>query len=76
VFRASSQLTKCSKRKVAHPLLLLGAEGLIQGLPRIGEILKVGCSLTQGVGPSLQEFDRITVAQDFDRTFSTQFCCP
>jgi hypothetical protein len=29
MFRAGSQLTECSKRKVPHPLLLVGAEGLI-----------------------------------------------
>jgi hypothetical protein len=67
MFRGTSQITKCNKRKVTHPLLLVRREGLIQRPPCISELLKVGCSLRQGIGSSLQESDGITVAQDFGR---------
>jgi hypothetical protein len=38
---------------------------LIKWLLRIGELLEIGCSLSQGIGAPLQELDRITVAQGF-----------
>jgi hypothetical protein len=73
VFQIISQLTKYIDRKGSHPSFLLGTEGLIERLPRFGELLKIGCSLSQGFGAPLQKLDRITIAQDVDRTAVTQF---
>ena len=78
MFHVTSQLTKYKDRKGSHPPFLLGTEGLIERLPRISELLKIGCSLSQGLGVPLQKLDRITVPQDFDRTtlvLFTQPCC-
>src|SRR5262245_38219827 len=78
MFNVISQLTKYKARKSSHPPFLFGTEGLIERLPRIGELLKIGCSLSQGLGAPLQKLDRITVPQDLDRTtlmLFTQPCC-
>src|SRR6516165_10677591 len=73
VFRPISQITKRSDRKVAHPPLLIGGEGLIERLPRFGELLEVCCFLRQCISAFVQKFNRIAVAQDFYTTFATQF---
>jgi hypothetical protein len=39
VFHPMSQLMKCNDRKMAQSSLLVGGEGLIERLPRIGEFL-------------------------------------
>jgi len=78
LFHSISRFTKYNKRKGAHPPLLLGVESLIERLPRIGELLKIGRSLGQGIGASMHEVDRIAVAQGFDRTTFAQLtgpCC-
>ena len=42
LFRSVPHLTKYLDRKKGHALLLVGAEGLIERLPRISELLEVG----------------------------------
>ena len=73
LFDSISRFTKYNERKGGHSPLLLGVESLIERLPRIGELLKVGRSLGQGIGASMHKVDRIAVAQGFDRTTFTQF---
>src|SRR5215475_12712351 len=68
-----THITKYEDREGRHPLLLFGSECLIERLPRIGEPLKVGRSLSQGIGTSIQEGNRITIAHHFERTFVTSF---
>src|SRR6516164_4469905 len=78
LFDSISRFTKYNERKGGHSPLLLGVESLIERLPRIGELLKVGRSLGQGIGASTHEVDRIAVAQGFDRTTFAQLtgpCC-
>ena len=78
LFDSISRFTKYNERKGAHPPLLLGAESLVERLPRIGELLKVGRSLGHGIGASMHEVDGIAVAQGFDRTTFAQLtgpCC-
>jgi hypothetical protein len=48
-------------RKEVHPLFLVGAEALIEWLPRISELFEVGAALGQVIGAFTQEFDRINV---------------
>ena len=72
-FRPISQIMKRSDRKEAHPPPLIGGEGLIEWLPRFGELLELCCSLRQCVSASVQKFNRVAVAQDFYTTFATQF---
>src|SRR6516164_9775915 len=72
LFHSISRFTKYNDRKGAHPPLLLGIESLIERLPRIGELLKIGRSLGQGIGASMHEVDGIAVAQGFDRTTFAQ----
>ena len=76
LFDSISRFTKYNERKGGHSPLLLGVESLIERLPRIGELLKVGRSLGQGIGASMHKVDRIAVAQGFDRTTFTQFIRP
>src|SRR3974390_1818424 len=76
LFHSISHFTKYSDRKGADPPLLLRVERLIERLPRIGELLEVCRSLSQCIGPSMHEIDRIAVAQGFDRTTFTQFIRP
>ena len=45
LFRSVTQLTKNENAQESHSLLLFGAEGLIERLPRIGELVKVIRSL-------------------------------
>jgi hypothetical protein len=66
LFDATSHFAKYKDRSLGQPLLLLGVEGLIERLLRIGEPLEVGCSFGQGFGSSTQEVDGITLTQDFD----------
>ena len=69
LFYDIAYVPKNKERKGRHALFLLLAKGLIERLPRIGEVLQVGRSLSQGVRAPLHEIDRIAVAQDFGRTF-------
>jgi hypothetical protein len=34
-----------------------GTEGLIERLPRVGELLKICCSVSHGIGASLQKLE-------------------
>src|SRR5215831_8573181 len=58
---SASHLTNCKNRKQGQSPLLIGGKRLIKRLPRIGELLKVGCSLSQDVSASLHEIYGITV---------------
>src|SRR5262252_5493828 len=49
-------------REETHPLLLVRVERLVERLPRVGELLQVGASLSEGLGASPHEFDRIKFA--------------
>jgi hypothetical protein len=73
LFRGISHLTKYKDGKGGHPPFLHGGEGRIERVPCIGKLLEIGSSLSQGLGAPLRKLDRITVAEDFDRTAITQF---
>lgn len=51
----------------AQPPLLILAENLVERLPRVSELLEVGCSLRQAIGASLQKFDWVTIDRRFER---------
>ena len=53
---------KDTHREDLHPLLLVGAEALIERLPRIGELFESGGTLRSGIGASAQQFNRINGA--------------
>src|SRR5262245_8130492 len=72
-----SQFTQRSQCEHAEPALLVGTQRLIERLPRRGELLEVGRSLSEGIGAPIHEFNRIAVAQPFDRALvspSSQAC--
>ena len=59
---AYSQESSPLPREKAHPLFLIEIESLIEGRPRIGELFELGGSLSQGIGASTHEFNRINLA--------------
>jgi hypothetical protein len=68
LFYGVTYVSKNEERESRHALFLFLAKGLIERLPRIGDILQVGCTLGQGIGASLHKIDRIAVAQDLGGT--------
>jgi len=63
-----THFTQSEDGKGGHTPLLFRVECLIERLPRIGKLLKIGCSLSQGIRAAIQEAYRITVAQGFHWT--------
>ena len=59
--RAASQSTEDMHHKKAHPLFLVGIESLIERRPGISELFESGSSLSQGIGASTHEFNRINL---------------
>ena len=55
---------------------LVGGERCIERLPCVGKALDLGRSLSQGIGTSTQEVDRITIKQDFEGISLAQFTSP
>src|SRR3974377_700257 len=49
-------------REKAHPLFLVGIQSMIERRPRISELFEIGGSLSQGIGASTHEFNRINFA--------------
>jgi hypothetical protein len=76
LFQTVSHFTEHDDRKRGHPTPLLRVERLIERLPRVGEPFEVGCSLSQDIGASMHELDRISVAQSLYRAFLAQFPQP
>ena len=58
VIRAVSQSTEDMHHEKAHPFFLIGIESLRERRPRISAF-EIGSSLSQGIGASTHEFDRI-----------------
>jgi hypothetical protein len=57
-----SSFKKDMPREKAHPLFLIGIKSLIEWGPRISELFEIGSSLSQGIGASTHEFNRINLA--------------
>ena len=77
MFDAVAHFTKYKDHKESRPPLLIGIESLMERLQGVSEFPKIGCSLNQGVGVPMQEFDRVAVAQGFEITiteFPHSFC--
>ena len=71
-----SHLPKHKNRRNPEPPLLVRAERLIKRLPRVGETFELGRSLSQSIGTSMQEVDRIAVFQGFDGVLLAQLADP
>ena len=70
--KSSPVLVLVVLRLLSHPLLLVGGEGLIERLPRLGEFLEVCCFLSHCISALV-----IAVAQDsrlLPRSSSASFC--
>src|SRR4029450_8501286 len=66
-FYGFTHIVEYKDRDGRHALPLFGTKRFIKWLPRLGELIHIGGSLSQWLRGSLQEGDGVTIAQDFDR---------
>src|SRR6516165_10215784 len=78
VFHGVAHIAKHKDREGRHTLPLFGTKSLVEGLPRLSELIQISGSLSQSLRTSLQKSDWITIVHDFDRTFvgplTDRFC--
>src|SRR6516162_10239907 len=77
-FHGGAHVAEDKYREGGHALPLFGTKSLVEGLPRLSELIQISGSLSQSLRSSLQKSDWITIAHDFDRTFvgplTDRFC--
>ena len=56
-------------REGGHALPLFGTKSFVERLPRLGEFIQIGRSLSQCFRASLQKGDGVTIAKDFEKDF-------
>src|SRR5262245_27874244 len=61
IIHPASYSTKDMHHKKAHPAFLVGIQRLIKRLPRISKLLEIGSSLSQRIGASTHELNRIPI---------------
>src|SRR6185312_13858227 len=72
-FYGITHIVEYQDRDGRHALPLFGTKSFVEWLPRLGEFIQIGRSLSQRFRASLQKGDGVTIAHDFKRTFVGPF---